>query len=73
MLESRFYSYGLNVKDAAKAFGEMLSYRQSTLIDEAREAMYAAKSSDDAELAWPATLPKFEPLVKVTVVRGQGR
>ena len=66
MLESRFCSYGLNVKDAASAFGEMLAYRHSTLIDEAREAMYAAKSSDDAELAWPASLPKFEPLVEVT-------
>ena len=59
--------YHLNLKDATKAFGEMLAYRAANKIDEAREAMYAAKSAEDDELAWPATgISKFEPLVKVT-------
>jgi hypothetical protein len=53
-------------RDAAKAFSDMLAYRSANQIDAAREAMYAAKSSEDDELAWPASLAKFEPLVKVT-------
>ena len=54
--------YNLKVKDAAKAFGEMLEYRKANQIDAAREAMYAA-AAEGEELAWPATgMPKFAPL-----------
>ena len=58
--------YNLKVKDAAKAFGEMLEYRKANQIDAAREAMYAA-AAEGEELAWPATgMPKFAPLVECT-------
>ena len=57
--------YSLKVKDAAKAFGEMLEYRKANSIDAARETMFAAAEGE--ELAWPATgLPKFAPLVECT-------
>ena len=57
--------YSLDVKDAAKAFDDMLQYRKAHSIDAAREAMYAAAAEGD-ELAWPAALPKFAPLVECT-------
>ena len=57
--------YHLVVKDAAKAFSEMLEYRAANGIDAAREAMHAARSAGE-ELAWPETLEKFAPLVACT-------
>ena len=58
--------YNLDVKDATKAFSEMLQYRAANGIDEKREAMYAAATKGD-ELAWPVTgLAKFAPLVACT-------
>ena len=58
--------YNLNVKEATKAFKDMLEYRAANGVDAAREAMYAAATNGD-ELAWPATgLAKFAPLVACT-------
>ena len=56
--------YGLNVKDAAKAFAEMLSYRSTNNIDAAREAMYAAAKSSD-EIGRLAAAAALAPHLKM--------
>ena len=58
--------YHLNVKDAVKAFGDMLAWRKANNIDAMREDMYAAAAESTEELLWPHQLKKFEPLVACT-------
>ena len=53
--------YHGKVKDAAKAFEEMLEYRKANSVDAMRAALV-----DGEALCWPQELAKFAPLVACT-------